>query len=379
MSPSKIASSTEINIPGQSLREGNHNGRLQSLDVLRAVAVLLVIVSHYSLVLPNDSSIFRAAACGVDLFFVLSGFLISGLLFSEYKKTGGIRLARFWIRRGFKIYPPFYVFIAGTALVALLLSHRIPREILSEVVFVQNYFPHVWPHTWSLAVEEHFYLALPLLLVFLIKRGKGTANPFRLIPMLSVFMCGACLYLRVLALRHGSDWNHVAFPTHLRIDALFAGVALGYFAHFDKDSLHAARRVWVLVVGLFFAMLLPLLPNMLHLTCAYVASCFLVAWAANRPQSTRAPIRLLAWIGCYSYSIYLWHVVAMFVLKRLPVAWYRFPVYAGAAIVLGVLMAKFIEVPSLRVRERLMGGRVATTPVANPFLAIRPAVSFRSE
>lgn len=351
------------------------NRRLQSLDVLRGVAVLMVIVSHYSVVLQNDSPFLRAAACGVDLFFVLSGFLISGLLFSEYKKTGGIRLVHFWIRRGFKIYPPFYVFIGGTALIAVLVSHRIPHELFSEALFVQNYFPHVWPHTWSLAVEEHFYFSLPLLLVLLIRLQTGKENPFRFIPVFSIVLCAACLCLRISALNRGADWNHIAFPTHLRIDALFAGVALGYFAHFDKDSLESAKRIWVLLLGLFFAIWLPFLPNVLHLTFAYVAGCFIVAWAANRRRSANVVIRLLAWIGGYSYSIYLWHVLAMLLLRRLSAAWYRFPIYSVSALVLGVLMAKLIEIPSLRLREKLMRGQPSANAIRNLWSGTQPVLS----
>jgi len=79
------------------------NSRNQSLDMLRGVAVLLVLGRHM-----DGAGIWSSAGwCGVDLFFVLSGFLISGLLFTEFKKTGTIDVKRFWIRRGFKIYPAF--------------------------------------------------------------------------------------------------------------------------------------------------------------------------------------------------------------------------------------------------------------------------------
>src|SRR5438045_3895822 len=104
--------------------------RNQSLDVLRGIAVLLVIVSHYSGTLPRPSALLETGWVGVDLFFVLSGFLISGLLFSEFEKTGSINLKRFWIRRGFKIYPPFYVFMGLTALVALVRVRLLPLYLL---------------------------------------------------------------------------------------------------------------------------------------------------------------------------------------------------------------------------------------------------------
>src|SRR3954452_19313690 len=106
--------------------------RNQALDLLRGIAVLLVVVSHYSVALPHPSVLLETGWVGVDLFFVLSGFLISGLLFSEFEKTGTINLKRFWIRRGFKIYPPFYALIGLTALVALLRTRQLPHQLIWE-------------------------------------------------------------------------------------------------------------------------------------------------------------------------------------------------------------------------------------------------------
>jgi len=327
--------------------------RNQSLDVLRGIAVLLVIVSHYSGTLPQPSALLETGWVGVDLFFVLSGFLISGLLFSEFEKTGTINLKRFWIRRGFKIYPPFYALIGLTAFAALVRTHQLPHQLLWEATFLQNYFSRFWPHTWSLAVEEHFYLSLPLLFLILMLIGKGKPNPFRAIPIISLGLCLLCLYLRILALRHGRDWGHIAFPTHLRMDALFAGVTLGYYAHFAPESFREAGKSWVLAIGLFFAATFVIMPDVPRLTFAYVAFSFIVAWAVNRPSSKNPLVKGLSWIGYYSYSIYLWHVVAMLGVEQLSARRFRFPIYFVVAIGLGVLMAKLIEVPALKLRDKV--------------------------
>jgi peptidoglycan/LPS O-acetylase OafA/YrhL len=140
--------------------------RNQSLDVLRALAVLLVMGRHF----PYYALWGRVGWVGVDLFFVLSGFLISGLLFQEYKRTGMIDFWRFTFRRGLKIWPPLYVFLMATA-TAVLLSHQaFPRGLFAAAAgFYMNYFlsagvhnavpttSYLVTHTWSLAVEEHFY------------------------------------------------------------------------------------------------------------------------------------------------------------------------------------------------------------------------------
>lgn len=95
---------------------------------------------------------------------MLSGFLISRLLFNEYKRSGRIDMKRFLIRRGLKIYPAFYVLMLYTAIDELLTRGRVPEKILGDLLFGQNYFPHIWAHGWTLAVEEHFYWLLPPML-----------------------------------------------------------------------------------------------------------------------------------------------------------------------------------------------------------------------
>ena len=100
---------------------------------------------------------------GVDLFFVLSGFLISGLLFSEYQRNGSIDLKRFWIRRAFKIYPAFYAMILFVIILCFK-AGSLTRHIFSDLFFVQDYVSPMAEHGWSLAVEEKFYFALPVIL-----------------------------------------------------------------------------------------------------------------------------------------------------------------------------------------------------------------------
>src|SRR5713226_5982866 len=209
------------------------------LDVLRGIAVLLVIFSHYPV-----RKVVLSGWIGVDLFFVLSGFLISGLLFSDLASNGSIALRRFYIRRGLKIYPAFYFFLASTS---LLLPTTLPRKfLLSEVFFLQSYVPHIWQHTWSLAVEEHFYILLPVLLLVL-NRWKR----LHYLPTLSLLLVVVCFLGRVVtgiwSPAH-REWMQSA--THLRIDGLFAGVALGYMYHFQREKFLVCSRWWACPLGL---------------------------------------------------------------------------------------------------------------------------------
>ena len=127
----------------------------------------------------------RIGWLGVDLFFVLSGFLISNLLFSEYRKTERISLRTFYLRRALKLYPGFYLLLFSTVVFCAIAGRRITlRGTLGEFFFVQNYLGGLWGHTWSLAVEEHFYLILPVLLIFLAARSPA-GRPFERLPSCS--------------------------------------------------------------------------------------------------------------------------------------------------------------------------------------------------
>jgi peptidoglycan/LPS O-acetylase OafA/YrhL len=195
---------------------------------------------------------------GVDLLFVLSGYLISGLLFSEYQHTGRIDVVRFWIRRGFKIYPGFYalVFAAFGALLLASGLHRFPwRAVLAEVFFVRDYFNNeIIEYGWSLGVEEHFYIFLPILLVGLLRLGKRS---WRILPLISIVVAVTCLVWRVRTA--GGDWPQ----THLRIDGLFCGVALGYYKHFDPENFPTRSHFGFLLASVPCLLSIWLLPRAL--------------------------------------------------------------------------------------------------------------------
>ncbi|TAM82479.1 MAG: acyltransferase [Acidobacteria bacterium] len=346
--------------------------RNQSLDILRGIAILLVIGYHYSRI----PLLFNFGWTGVDLFFVLSGFLISGLLFSEYKRSGRIDAARFWIRRGFKIYPSFYVVMAITALSLYAALGHEPPGIAEECLFLQNYGPHIWEHTWSLAVEEHFYLILPPLLIIMTRLSSDRANPFLRLPW--IFACAGfvCLGLRLIGQADGMNWVALHSRTHLRIDSLFAGVFLGYIKHFHQETFTSLSRrpLWVMAIPFLVpAMLMrdysPFM-NTWGPTALYIGySCILLSVVERGPSSGRLA-RGVAYIGRYSYSIYLWHGVVWPLLFRNHFDLRFLLLGVFVSIPCGIVLSKMIEMPALHFRERLFPSRSLPVAAAYPQLAL---------
>ena len=350
--------------------------RLIQLDFLRPCCVFLVLGRHLNPCpeetnwLANRITLFwnYGGWVGVDIFFVLSGFLISGLLFREYQANKDIRLKRFLIRRGLKIYPAFYALIAATLLINPLFGKTVPlKPLLAEIFFLQNLtFGRLWGHTWSLAVEEHFYVGLAIVAYFLLRRKKNDENPFASIPRIFLFLAVVCFVLRLLmATYKGTNIS----PTPFRIDALFFGVFVSYLWHFRglAENVFINRfKNWFIIAGV--VMLLPMFFFMsvinpwsfvFGLTTNYIAGGLLLIGLLKTEFGKSPVVRILSSIGIYSYSIYLWH---------LPVQeWLAIPLndvtginnwvfYAGfylaGAILFGVLMSKIIEYPILRVRDK---------------------------
>jgi len=383
--------------------------RLQVLDLLRAIAVFLVLGRHM-IPFPADypqpirfitDHWIIGGWIGVDLFFVLSGFLISGLLFKEFTTHGHIDFRRFFIRRGFKIYPAFYIFILITIL-GVYLTHFGPQlsGIWSELFFYQSYQRGLWPQTLSLAVEEHFYLILPLLLIALYKLRQRVVNPFSILPKLFLISALVILAFRFLtAYVYAFDEVRNLYATHLRIDSLFFGAILSYYYHFERERfLSFFGRYWKQLAVLALVLLLPtffieldqhVFMYTIGYTAFYVAFGIVVGLAVTYgsliPKILGRLLRPIYFIGTRSYSIYLWHFpfklwglwVIQKVLARELDPLTLFAVYIFGSLLLGIAMASVVELPALRLREKLFPSSPIrhTPPAVVESLPLVPDVS----
>lgn len=364
--------------------------RFYSLDILRGIAVLLVLVRHMPM--PRESSslgwravrvVYDAGWSGVDLFFVLSGFLISGLLFQELRRSGELRLGRFWLRRGFKIWPAYFAAYGVTVLLKAAHSAQsgdpeqtgmLLRSFLSNGLFFQNYAGELrWPHSWSIAVEEHFYFTMPVLLAWLAARSR-----LRLLLPAGAAVCALVLGLR-LALAYSGEtrWERFYYPTHLRADTLCAGVMLGYLYHrqrplFLKLASHRAALLAPLVPAFALAAAFPIEQSNVVTTIGFtvfaIAYGGLVVLAGAHPDLGRKGPALLVWaaraaaaLGVYSYCIYLAHSVLYWLPGASSVRaalsrgrlWPDLALYWISSVAGGVALSHLVERPMLRLRDRI--------------------------
>jgi peptidoglycan/LPS O-acetylase OafA/YrhL len=297
---------------------------------------MLVLIRHTPVVPGVGDSVLErgfhfvqtAGWIGVDLFFVLSGFLIAGLLFHEIDGTGRLRLKRFWLRRGLKIWPSYFAAYGAAWLLSCLWAgyrgdhtalFKLLRDFVPNALFVQNYVScERWPHSWTLAVEEHFYIVLPILLALCYRSRSVSQRPAlkSVVALWLLFATAICSW-RLLNASTGVSWSVNYYRSHLRADSLMFGVFLSWLHRNMSLSGRTIRVLTAAAIPLVVAAFIlvnwfPLdgpVTSTVGFTFLYAVGGLLVLLAAifpnageTWPRPVRVLVRGLSWIGVYSYT-----------------------------------------------------------------------------
>lgn len=279
-----------------------------ALDGLRAVAVLLVLAFHARI------EGFHGGFFGVDIFFVLSGYLITRLLADQHSATGTINIPAFYVRRLRRLYPALLLLLAVYLAAAPwvfpertchLRDALVAGFYLSDYGFAFWRVPWYLQHTWSLSVEEHFYLAWPiaLLLVFRLPQRWGAATV--------LLMALAATLWRWHVVVNTGDW----FQPYYRFDARLSGILLGAAAGLARPTLPRWAPYLgaaLLVTAMSRAVSKDPASLMGWMAMAEAGSLLMVLGAHTLPGLAWAP---LVWVGRLSYGIYLWHYPIMFWMR----------------------------------------------------------------
>lgn len=350
-----------------NLRASSHIGYMPYLDGLRGLAVLAVIVYH---AMPTA---LPGGFIGVDVFFVLSGFLITLLLLKEYDRAGRISLKNFYARRALRLLPALVLLLATYLLLSVLLSWNVTERLwdaLLVICYSVNWtrayelrVPKHLGHTWSLSIEEQFYLIWPLLLLCLLRYTSCRLKLARLI------FCGALLawLLRVGLYFGGSTPERVYNGLDTRADSLLLGCALGTFISCRTlSSSKQARETLRLVAGgalvglalfLLHAHWWSSLTALLGLFLVPLLSLAVIASLMNSEQSLIRSVAeqpVIVWIGQLSYGLYLWHYFVFHVIRATTDFSDLQVLVVGSGISLAAASLSFylLERPCLRLKKR---------------------------
>jgi peptidoglycan/LPS O-acetylase OafA/YrhL len=343
-------------------------GRIPALDGLRGISILFVLAAHAVRTHPLEAhgslaTIARQGGVGVDVFFVISGFLITLLLLRELQRTGQISLKAFYQRRTLRILPAYLAFVTVVfALTRLGFVHLHRGDWPGVLTYTVNYLPHpAWEigHVWSLSIEEQFYLLWPLTLILL---GPHHARRAML------------AYLVVSPLFRGVVW--VCFPQFLRatagwsleqVDNIVAGSLLALLMmqpQFQERMRLSGPKALRLGWGAAAVLLLSRLIGDDH-AVGYVVSysgtaisIAILIWVfVNQAHGRVGRVlesRALVAVGTLSYSLYLWQQLF---LNPYNTSWVcRWPVNLGFVVLAALLSHHCIETPFLRLKERYGSG-----------------------
>ena len=281
---------------------------IPALDGLRSLAIIIVMCSHVGLqnIMPGQF--------GVTLFFFLSGYLITTLLRQEIEQNGRIDFRRFYLRRVFRILPPMYITIGFFIVLSLVgLIHPLSwRGLPFDFLFLSNYFPvsGMPIGLWSLAVEEHFYIAFPLAMGILALRFSFARS-----ALIFLGVCALVLAVRVWEVHRLSNFESVNFWTHTRIDSILFGSLLALWNNpvADKKDVLPKGLAGYALAAVLLVPTFVIRDEAFRQTYRYTLQGFGLLVLFNTLIRDRGLAsaalnnQLTRWVAAFSYTLYLVH------------------------------------------------------------------------
>lgn len=359
---------------------GKKRRYITGLDGIRAIAVIMVLAYHLKLAL------FKSGFLGVTVFFVLSGYLITGILISEVEEEGTIDLKNFWLRRIRRLVPA----VMSMAVVIIFVSTVVNRVIftkgckdfLASVLGFNNWWqifnkvsyfeaagvPSPFTHCWSLAIETQFYLIYPLILLGIYKlaksRGEGRAKRGLLFAGVTLLLALISVILMIVLFDPQQDASRVYYGTDTRAFSLLFGALLAILWDYRMVPRRLSASVNMVLGSVSFAVLLVMTiaingsSNFWYRGGQFVGTILtvLVIYAVSGRKTLLSRLLshpVLKWIGDRSYSIYLWHYpIILLISKGIKASWRITLIELVLSVVLAELSYRFIETP---IRHGIIG------------------------
>lgn len=359
---------------------GKKRRYITGLDGIRAIAVIMVLAYHLKLAL------FKSGFLGVTVFFVLSGYLITGILISEVEEEGTIDLKNFWLRRIRRLVPAVMsmavVIIFVSAVVNRIIFTKGCKDFLASVLGFNNWWqifnkvsyfeaagvPSPFTHCWSLAIETQFYLIYPLILLGIYKlvksRGEGRANRGLLFAGVTLLLALISVILMIVLFDPQQDASRVYYGTDTRAFSLLFGALLAILWEYRMVPRRLSASVNMFLGSVSFAVLLVMTiaingsSNFWYRGGQFFGTILtvLMVYAVSGRKTWLSRFLsnpVLKWMGDRSYSIYLWHYpINLLISKGIKASWWITLIEIVLSVVLAELSYRFIETP---IRHGIIG------------------------
>lgn len=359
---------------------GKKRRYITGLDGIRAIAVIMVLAYYLKLAL------FKSGFLGVTVFFVLSGYLITGILISEVEEEGTIDLKNFWLRRIRRLVPAVMsmavVIIFVSAVVNRIIFTKGCKDFLASVLGFNNWWqifnkvsyfeaagvPSPFTHCWSLAIETQFYLIYPLILLGIYKlvksREEGRAKRGLLFAGVTLLLALISVILMIVLFDPQQDASRVYYGTDTRAFSLLFGALLAILWEYQMVPRRLSASVNMVLGSVSFAVLLVMTiaingsSNFWYRGGQFVGTILtvLVIYTVSGRKTWLSRFLsnpVLKWIGDRSYSIYLWHYpIILLISKGIKASWWITLIEIVLSVVLAELSYRFIETP---IRHGIIG------------------------